>query len=196
MAQGAEARRRDEAVMILAYVNMANTYAVRPTPTREQIEAFRKENFIHAHVGEIPDAGLEAWAVESNMVLDYLCRLALEREAFTRPEETTVPKLHPEIERQIGEFLNRATKLPVAPEDVMPLLNRCSQIIKGFEERMQPEGAAKLRWLDVDQTVEWLEWQSRMYMAGDDKMGNNLKHAADLLRRAVDDAPAMNKEPK
>src|SRR5438128_2673693 len=51
------------------------TDAALKVATRGQIEAFRKENFIHAHVGEIPDAGLEAWAVESNMVLDYLCGL-------------------------------------------------------------------------------------------------------------------------
>jgi hypothetical protein len=46
-------------------------------PTVEQIEEFYKEHVIHAHAGESPAAGLAAWAIEHNMVLKYLCDLAL-----------------------------------------------------------------------------------------------------------------------
>lgn len=42
-------------------------------PTVAEIEEFRRENLIEAHVGETPEAGLEPWAVQSNRVLNYLC---------------------------------------------------------------------------------------------------------------------------
>ena len=53
---------------------MPNLYTVPPMPTREQIEAYRKEHMMYRHAD---GAGLEPWAIEENMVLNYLCSLAL-----------------------------------------------------------------------------------------------------------------------
>ena len=53
---------------------MPNLYTVPPTPTREQIEAYRKEHMMYRHAD---GAELEPWAIEENMVLNYLCSLAL-----------------------------------------------------------------------------------------------------------------------
>ena len=47
--------------------------------------------------------------------------------------------LHAEIERQIGELSKQSGYGAISWEKVLPLLNRCSQIIKGFEERIAPE---------------------------------------------------------
>lgn len=64
---------------------MPNLCTVESSPTREQIEAFRSEQ-------HIPDDGkLEPWAIENNMVLKYLCDLALGRDAGWIPMKERQP---------------------------------------------------------------------------------------------------------
>lgn len=58
-------------------LNRSGRQSADTSVTAAEVEEFRRENVIEAHVGETPSAGLEPWAVQSNRVLNYLCDLAL-----------------------------------------------------------------------------------------------------------------------
>lgn len=61
---------------LLAAVESARPEALRSeldAPTVEEIEEFRREHIITAHLGETAEAGLEPWALKHNRILTYLC---------------------------------------------------------------------------------------------------------------------------
>lgn len=109
---------------------MANTYAVPPTPTREQIEAFRREHIISAHQGETAEAGLEPWAIEHNMVLRYLCSLALEREAF--PPEVARRQVPPELYDGMAVYVELGVEKTetIRPQMVADVLDALMRLIR------------------------------------------------------------------
>lgn len=61
----------------------------KPRLTREEVEMFRREYIINAHVGQTPEQGIEPWAIEQNRVLNALCDAYYARSA--------TPATHPAV---------------------------------------------------------------------------------------------------